>query len=176
MSDEQWKPVAGYEGLYEVSDRGRVKRIANFGPKSRKPPYTLKPQRHNHGYLMVALHLGSENGERRQKYHLIHRLVAHAFLGASALSVNHKNGDKLDNHLDNLEYMTLQENVMHAVSAGRIPKGAGVKGAKLTPDDVRAVRAAHAAGVSYKLIAKQYDMHPMNVYQVVYRKTWRHVD
>ena len=90
---ETWKDVAGYEGLYQVSDRGRVRSLW-FG-KVR----ILKPGLKNGGYLQVALYR-----ERKQKYLLVHRLVAEAFVPnpLNLPQVNHKDENKLNNSVDKI--------------------------------------------------------------------------
>lgn len=104
---EIWKDVEGYEGLYQVSNKGNVKSF-----------YTnrnLKPTRHNKGYLMVGL-----TSNHKTKTHFIHRLVAKAFLEnlEQKKEVNHKDGDKTNNHIENLEWCTDVENRLHAYSMG----------------------------------------------------------
>lgn len=97
--EEIWKPVVGYEGLYEVSNLGRVKSLIT----SR----ILKPGRHNIGYLIVSLTI---NKKSRMRY--VHRLVAEAFIpNPDNLSViNHKDEDKTNNHYLNLEWCTQKYN------------------------------------------------------------------
>lgn len=97
---ETWKPAAGYEGLYEVSDLGRIKGL--------KRGKILKTVKQNNGYLQVGLY---KNGKR--KVFLVHRLVYSAFNGEipPGLEVNHINDkDKTDNRLCNLNLMTHKEN------------------------------------------------------------------
>src|SRR5690349_2375273 len=91
---EEWRDVEGYEGLYQVSNLGRCKRLKSFGRPSER---VLKPKNHIRGYHAVDL---SKDGKR--KTHLLHRIIAVAFYGASKLTVDHKNTDKHDNRLDNL--------------------------------------------------------------------------
>lgn len=101
-----WKPVVGYEGLYEVSQNGDVRNV--------KTQKVLIP-RNSTSYSMVALY---DNGKRKDLK--IHRLVAQAFLPnpKNKPQVNHKNGDKLNNHVQNLEWCTNSENQKHAYKTG----------------------------------------------------------
>lgn len=98
--EEIWKKIKGHE-TYEVSNLGRVKSL-KYGKER-----ILKPVINNHGYAFVNLYSGSG------KVKTIHRLVAAAFLGESELQVNHKDGEKLNNALDNLEYVSNRDNVAH---------------------------------------------------------------
>lgn len=99
---EIWKDIKGYEGLYEVSNLGRVK-------SKRK---ILKPI--NGEYLKVGL---SKNGIQKTLY--IHRLVAETFLGKSNLQVNHKDEDKHNNNIENLEFVTHRENMNYGTKQDR---------------------------------------------------------
>ena len=108
----EWKPVKEYEGLYEVSEGGQVRRCgAGQGAvagKIRKPQPNIKT-----GYHQLIL---SKNNVATGHY--VHRLVAEAFYGASELQVNHINGDISDNALINLEFVTPAENIQHAIATG----------------------------------------------------------
>lgn len=107
---EIWKDVVGFEGLYQVSNLGSVKSIqrrVSFGHNSRiVPAKLLKPILSTSGYYKVAL--------PRNTY--IHRLVLMAFIGIcdSKPHVNHINGIKTDNRLENLEWVTVKENLDHS--------------------------------------------------------------
>ena len=99
---EHWKEIAGYEGLYEVSDQGRVKSL-NFGKER-----ILKPRKNTVGYLGVGLR---KDGQR--KFLLVHRLVAESFIPNpnNLETVNHKDEVKTNNVADNLEWMSLKDNL-----------------------------------------------------------------
>lgn len=100
--EEIWKEIENYEELYWVSNLGRVK-------SKRK---ILKPI--NSEYLKVGL---SKNGKETTKY--IHRLVAETFLGKSDLQVNHKDENKHNNCVDNLEWITFKENMNYGTKQDR---------------------------------------------------------
>lgn len=111
---ETWRPVAGYEGLYEVSDHGRVRslprmRLGRGGKPVRVNGRILKPALVR--YPMVLL---CNDGQRVG--HSVHRLVANAFLPPDPVrpEVNHRDGNRQNNHLSNLEWVTRSENVAHS--------------------------------------------------------------
>ena len=105
---EQWKSVEGYEGLYEVSDQGRVKSLGNN--KTRKDKI-LKQQKHRGGYLKVSL---CKDGHLKQLF--VHRIVAKAFIQNpnNLKTVNHKDEVKTNNVATNLEWMTQGDNVIYS--------------------------------------------------------------
>lgn len=97
---EIWKPVKGYEGIYEVSNKGRVQNSSH---------YILKPF-DNGGYLRVGL-----TKDKVRKKYLVHKLVAEAFLPSveGNLEINHKDLNKKNNSSDNLEWVSGSQNVQH---------------------------------------------------------------
>ena len=101
-----WEPVFGYEALYEVSDLGRIRSLT-------KADVELKPHVTPKGYARVSLFK-----EGKTKNHFVHRIVAATFKGVSELQVNHINGLKLDNRINNLEYVTASRNLQHAYDTG----------------------------------------------------------
>ena len=115
---EHWKPVVGHEGLYEVSDLGRVKSLRRNGR-------ILKPQRTQTGYLQVWLYNGEIHSTGRTgKNYQLHRIVAEAFLeNPNGLpEVNHINEDKSDNRADNLEWCTHAYNSAYGTRGEKIGK------------------------------------------------------
>lgn len=105
----EWRPVKGYEGLYEVSNLGQVRSFYSGEAK------ILKPYVDKDGYLCVHLH---KNGKGYAKK--VHRLVASAFIPniGDKPQVNHIDGDKTNNTVDNLEWVTSKENMHHAWETG----------------------------------------------------------
>ena len=128
--NEVWHPVPGWETLYEVSDQGRVrsfdrvvKQKSRSGNWIDQPYYakTLKPRpaggrKDGERYLQVTLAKDNKNFGR-----YVHHLVAAAFLGprTNGAEVNHKDCDKTNNALANLEYVSRGENIAHALANGK---------------------------------------------------------
>ena len=115
LDNEIWMPVVGYEGLYEVSNMGRVKTLERTYTQG-VAPFTVKEaikiaSVKNTGYLRVML---SKNC--KPKSYSIHRLVIIAFYGYHEIlkEVNHKNGVKSDNRLENLEWSDRSKNITHS--------------------------------------------------------------
>jgi hypothetical protein len=123
LETEIWKPVYGYEGLYEISNKGRVKSLAKevrhpSGALIRiQPERIMKIMKNAKGYEFVDL---CKDGNR---FHgTVHRMVLSAFCpveNMDSLTVNHKDFDKSNNTPENLEWTTNYENVQHSKSSGR---------------------------------------------------------
>ena len=124
MEKEIWKPAKGYEGLYEVSNLGRVKSLARTCKgrgNGRKPirERILCLEVSNNGYIRVRLSM-----DRHTKHCLVHRLVAEAFTPNpnNLPQVNHKNEDRADNRAENLEWCTGKYNVNYGECIVKIKK------------------------------------------------------
>lgn len=137
MEIEIWKPIKGLEGTYEVSSFGRVKRLSRIVTNSLNrvrtyPEKILKmgsmagrDSYKGEGYLTIRLTI--EQG--KDKLFLIHRLVALAFLGKPKLGycVNHIDGIKTNNNINNLEWVTYSQNTKHAYKLGLMKDSYGRK-------------------------------------------------
>lgn len=123
--EKEWRPIIGYEGRYEVSNTGEIRSL-NYNNK-KGIIKNLTPSISNAGYYMLPLR---NNG--KQKTFCVHFLVAKHFIEKpkinKRLSINHKDGNKLSNSVDNLEWVTYSSNMKHAVSSGLWkPYGKGKK-------------------------------------------------
>ena len=123
LENEEWRPVAGYEGRYFVSNYGRVKSFLTMGNCRKvgaEHAHLLKPKKNNCGYLRVALRANGKTTDAS-----VHRLVAAAFIGelTDGMVVNHIDGCKTNNNLSNLEVTTYTGNLEHAIRTGlnRVP-------------------------------------------------------
>lgn len=130
---EVWKDIPGYEGLYQVSNLGRVKsldRVVQKGETTRRfHGKIIAASNKKNGYLQIKLY---KNGVRQ--FYGVHRLVAECFVlnPDGKPQVNHIDGDKRNNRADNLEWCTASENQLHAVSHG-------LHGAKLERNNERSI-------------------------------------
>ena len=123
--DVIWKDIKGYEGYYQVSSDGRVRSLDRYVPSNhnnyklcRGVERVLDPD--DHGYVQTLLYNHGMNGKKNGKHYSVHRLVAEAFIPnpENKPEVNHKDGDKLNNNVDNLEWVTSSENIKHAYDTG----------------------------------------------------------
>ena len=162
---EIWKDIPNYEGHYQASNLGRVKSF-KLGKER-----ILKPRLDRHGYYHVVF---SKSG--KVKKNKIHRIVMLAFVGESDLQVNHINGIKTDNRLENLEYCTPSENVRHAFDTGLMTdrKGENNNSAKLTRACVERIKYEHQ-GMLQKDIAKIYGIDQSLVSLIRSGKAWKHI-
>lgn len=140
FEDEEWRAVVGYEGFYEVSSFGNVRRLSRNDTDGRSTRGRLKKQSMTNGYLFLGL---CRDG--KPEIVRVHRLVARAFLGEcpDGLVVNHIDHDKTNNHATNLEYVTPKENIQHAARNGRM--------GQLEVEEVQAIRSLVARDPGFDL-------------------------
>lgn len=180
---EIWKSLKGiveYGNYYEVSNLGRVRsidrRVNSRNGKRLVKGQILKQWIDKDGYCRVTLNLN-----QRKKHYGIHRLVALSFIKnpENKPQVNHKDGNKQNNRVDNLEWLTNKENVVHAFSIGL---NEGIKGeenvnAKLAESDVVNIYNLYKTNkYSMKDLADKFNTSETNVYDIVNRKKWKHLN
>lgn len=152
------RPIPGYEGLYVVTKNGVVYSLPR---KSSKKLNIMNPvDNMKAGYLRVVL---TKDG--RSKLWYIHRLVALAYIPnpENKPMVNHKNGNKMDNRLVNLEWVTCMENHTHAIEHGLYPNS------KIHPSQKKEVYDLIDSGVPVTTVAERYGMRPGGVRSLVRR-------
>lgn len=182
QSTENWRPVPGYEGYYEVSDIGNVRSVDRMVPIVEPRRQYLRRRRGapmatrvgTNGYVYVAF---CKDGVHRNC--TVHSLVARAFLGAreDGAEVCHVNGVRADNRLSNLRWGTHQENIDDRDRHGTTARGEKLWTAKLTADKVREIRKLYAGGnVDQGELAKRFGVNRQNISMIVTRSTWKHVD
>lgn len=163
---EVWKPVVNFEGLYEVSNLGRVARVV--GGKRR----FLKPLKDG-GRASVCFSKDAVVVRRK-----IHRVVLEAFLGPcpDGMECCHNNGDGLDNRLVNLRWDTKLANAADRVRHGTAPIGSNHGRAILTEGDIPTIRKRIAAGDKHSDIAGDYGLHFSTISAISRGRLWAHVD
>lgn len=166
---EVWKAVVGYEGLYEVSDKGRVR--SSITKKIKTP--TALPS----GYLCVWLYNG---GKATVKNKLVSRLVTEAFHGAPPTPRHHAahfDGNRSNNRLNNLRWATPKENEKDKIRHGTktIRRGEAVGRGLLTRVDVERVFDLRVFGCTQKEIASWVGTCHSNVAYILQKRTWAHV-
>ena len=155
--------VKGYEGLYEVGRNGNV--YSSITTKTRRKGQ-LKPHIKN-GYLAVNLFK-----DGKCKHHYIHRLVAVAFIENTQnfKEVNHKNCDKFDNSVDNLEWCTRKQNLEHSYTHGLKRQGEKHGGHKLTLEQVKDIRTKKLTQKEY---AEKYNVKQCTISAIQCEKLWK---
>lgn len=173
---EEWRPVVGFEGFYEVSNLGQVRRsptAPNVAARDTRGR-VLTPDR-SHPYARVSLHM---NGRCHRS--LVHRLVAAAFMQPfiQKSHINHIDGNKRNNTLANLEWSTPAENTRHAWRTGLCKPVAGERHgcAKLSTRDVTAIRKARSRGVLLKEIANVFNVTEATISGIARGQTWKSVE
>lgn len=176
MKMEQWKVIEGYEDYYEISNHGNVRsldrtveyvngRVCKY--KSRIKSTTLKKT----GYVHIVL-----SKDNIDKSFSIHRLVAKTFIlnPENKETVNHKDGIKTNNHVNNLEWNSMTENNQHAIDIGLVNnKGENNGRSKLTQKEVDEIRAKY---IPYKYtavkLAKEYGVYKSTIKKIINKTTW----
>lgn len=177
-SVEIWKPIPGWEGLYEASSFGRIRSLDRIirtsgCPLRRKKGVVLRPGLTSWGYQIVAL---KRTGEKAVSS-AVHRLVCSAFHGPPApkMDAAHADGTRVNNRPENLRWATRTENFADKYIHGTMICGEAHYKAKLTPDKVREIRSRYAGGESQKSLGKAFGIDTSNISYVVRRKTWAHI-
>lgn len=178
---ETWKPVVGYEGLYEVSDHGGVRsldRVTEYpnGMTRAFQGQVLADHSMASGHRMVDLY---RSGQRWST--TVHTLVAEAFIGPrpAGMDVCHGDSDPANNLVGNLRYDTRRGNVADSVAAGRTSRGTARYNNVLTPEQVREIRQKYVPRVyTLKMLAEEYGVSATNIHAIVgpNSRSWNWLD
>jgi len=162
---EIWKPVLGLEGRYEASNLGRIKGIRLYGRYTH--PRILTPRINKDGYLKLDI----KKDEDTRLFVSVHRLVALAFIGKPPTelhTVNHKDGNKTNNNVENLEWATRREQSVHFYNVlngkDKRPRGKGNHfRAKFSDDEIRKIREMRSNGHTFESIRNVFNNQCSNV-------------
>lgn len=178
--NEIWKK---YNESYEVSDHGNVRSVDRLVVKKDRKSYRIKGKdikvvSANTGYSQVSL-------GRKIPAILIHRLVAELFIPnpENKKTVNHKDGDKTNNNVSNLEWATYSENNIHARAIGlntqcgstNPPKGLSHWNSILDETQVLTIRKCSSDGMSNTNLSYYFKVSITTIFKVVHRQTWKHL-
>ena len=165
------KPLPNFELLYEIDEDGRF--------FSLRRGRLLKSSVNNAGYLCIGLWVNSEITN-----FLVHRAVAETFVPNphNKPVVNHKDGNRLNNHYSNLEWVTSAENTQHAIKNGISfkrktgdAKGEGHHASKFKDYQIREIREQYNKHKNASFIARQYNVSTNTIYRIVTGRAWVHI-
>lgn len=150
--------------LYEASTLGRIRTL-------RYRPMILSPRKYENGYLKANF----SQGEKRT-IHGVHRIIALTFIPnpEGKPCVNHKDNNPLNNKVENLEWVTHQENIAYCVKQNRNAKGERCGSSKLKPSQVIEIRERYPGSSSLSL-SRIYGVSPTTILDVYSRKSWKHL-
>lgn len=159
---ETWKPIPikGYETHYEVSSFGRIRNTKRI----------MSPRTYENGYIKANL---TNNAGKTKILRGVHRLVAISFIPNPLRKpcVNHKDNNPQNNRIENLEWVTHQENKDHSVRQNRHAKGEKVGSAKLSPWQVLKIRKSN----NPITLGEKYGVCSATIYSLLSRATWKHI-
>lgn len=179
MENTIYKDIKGYEGLYKISNTGHVLRLSRSvinnrnGGKMKLEDIILKEKTKKNGYKEVCL-LG--------KMFYVHRLVAGEFIEhiKNGLQVNHIDGNKSNNNVNNLEIVTPSKNSIHAYKNGlkfpTVSYGSNNGNSKINEETVLKIRELYNLKKSIKKINLIFsNLKESHIQSIVYRKSWKHI-
>lgn len=154
---------------FEISNLGRIRNI--------ETGRVLKQFVNRNGYRQVSVSLGGRNNKKIFK---IHKAVAETFISNpdNKPIINHKDGDKTNNNVDNLEWTTYSENIKHAFDTGLVTKTGKINLRKLSDEDVRYIRESYIPNdkeFGSRALAKKFDMNKETILDLIKYKTYKDI-
>lgn len=162
---EKWIDIPGFDGIYQISSMGNV--------RSNKWGYWLVLKKQDNGCGYLTVNLKYNNKEKRIS---VHRLVANSFINNpfNKKYVNHKNFNRKDNRMINLEWVTFQENMDHAAKHGKFNAGEKCHFSKLTNDIIIKIRKEYKPRIITQMeLANKYNVNRATIGYIVTNKTWK---
>ncbi|KKN91305.1 hypothetical protein LCGC14_0221730 [marine sediment metagenome] len=173
VKGESWRDVVGYEGLYLVSNYGRIKSL----PRKTTSGKVLKQMKQKSGHIFFGL---SMNGN--EKHHNIAKLMMQAFVGPCPADMEccHNDGNPGNNNISNLRYDTHKNNMADRKKHGTfvpppINFGSNNGNSKLSSIDIKKIKELLIDNVKIRIVAALFKVHITTIYKIRNKKTWRHV-
>jgi hypothetical protein len=168
LDGEIWRDISGYENLYQESNFGRSRRCYKNGKIK-----ILKPWINRQGYLIVDL---CKNG--KSKHFHVHRLVAQTFIPnpENKPEPNHEDGNKFNNHVSNLKWVTKSENIQHAMDNGLNHSGENSCKAKLTNEQAKWIREVYIKGdpeFGAGALARKFNMTHSTILDIIHGRSYK---
>lgn len=183
MKVEEWRPIIGYKGSYEVSDYGRVKSLDRYiqiqaysgGNQYQKQFNSSAKTVFRKGRVLKPKdYKGYKSVDLSGKPCKVHRLVAQAFIPnpKNKPNINHIDNNPSNNNSSNLEWCTQKENMQHAVKQNRMINGERISTSKLSEDDVRKIRNSF---LPTRELVKIYNVHRRHILRIKRSIQWKHI-
>ena len=174
---EIWERCIGFENSYEISTLGNVRSVDRFveGRRGLIKGKNITKRKNKRGYYEIRVGINGKYEDR-----IVHRLVAKTFIPnlENKPQVNHINGNKLDNRIENLEWNTNSENQKHAYKIGTQPnkKGSNNSNTSLTDDIVINIINIFNLGKKPSIISKELNISLGIIRNIVQGRTWKHLN
>ena len=176
MNEEIWKDIIGYEGYYQVSNKGSVRSLDREVPLvSNVTSFHLKKRKGRElslcttksGYCTAGLYKDGKG-----VHHSVHRLVAKHFLPQTAETVNHKDGNKTNNCVENLEWCSQKENTIHRSKVLGKARGQKQHLSKLTEEQVLEIFSRLSKGEATRKLARDYGVSASSLHSIKIGESW----
>jgi hypothetical protein len=174
---ENWKDVKGLEGFYQISDRGRVKSLPRkivtaHGVTRSVLGGILRPYKSVKGYLTVKIGISQQS----KKHYFLHKMIAEAFIPNpyNKKHVNHIDGDKLNNKISNLEWVTFKENITHAFKNRLIISARGEEAGRTKLTNKQVLKILNS-NLSSRELGKMYSVSKTTIAAIKTGISWNHI-